>query len=90
MDLAFDLDEALAREDLSLKDIKSLRDPPVPGVPTDVTDKQLALFLNACDKDVEYTRRVMETHYLARKNSPEFFKERDPELPKIQQCLSAQ
>lgn len=90
MDLAFDLDEALKREDLSLKDIKSLMDPPVPGVPSDITEKQLALFLNACNKDVEYTRKVMEAHYLARKNAPEFFNNRDPELPKIQQCLGAQ
>lgn len=90
MDLAFDLDEALARENLSIKDIRSLRDPSIPGTPSGITDKQLALFLNACDKDIEYTRKVIECYYEARKNAPELFDDRDPTSPKVQQCLKAQ
>lgn len=90
MDLAFDLNEALGREDLSIKDIRSLRDPSIPGTPNDITDKQLALFLNACNKDVEYTRKVIESYYEAKRNAPELFDNRDPTSPKIQQCLKAQ
>lgn len=90
MDLAYDLNEAMKREELSLKDVKSLRDPVIPGAPTDITDKQLALFLNACNKDLEYTRKVIEAYYAARKNAPELFDNRDPTLPKTQQCLNAQ
>lgn len=90
MDLAFDLNEAIAREDLSLKDIRSLRDPQIPGAPIDITDKQLALFLNACNRDLEYTRKVIEDYYVARKNAPELFDERDPTSPKTQQCLNSQ
>lgn len=90
MDLAFNLDEAIAREDISLKDIRSLRDPPIKGAPLDITDKQLSLFLNACDKNVDYTRKVIESYYLARKNAPELFDERDPTSEKVQQCLKAQ
>lgn len=90
MDLAYDLDEAISRENLSLKDVKGLRDPMIPGVPADITDKQLAHFYNACDKDLDYTRKVIESYYSARKNGPELFDDRDPMNPKIQQCLNAQ
>lgn len=90
MDLAYSLEEAMARENMSIKDINSLRTPAIPGVPTDITDKQLALFLNACDKKVDYTRKVIEEYYKARQNAPELFGNRDPTTPKIQQCLTAQ
>ena len=90
MDLAYDLKEAMEREGLSYEDISKLREPPIPGVPLTITDKQLALFLNACDKDIPYTRKVIELYYEARKNGPEFFDNRNPTNPKIQQCLAAQ
>lgn len=90
MDLAYNFDEAVIRENLSIKDINSLRDPPIKGAPSDITDKQLALFLNACDKDVQYTRKVIEAYYLARSQGPELFDERDPASDKIQQCLRSQ
>lgn len=90
MDLAYNLEAALERENLSLKDLENLRNPAIPGVPANITDKQLLLFLNACDKNLDYTRKVIEDYYAARKNGPELFDNRDPTSPKIQQCLSSQ
>lgn len=88
MDLSYDLNEALAREGLSLDDINRLREELPAGTPKDITDKQLVLFLNACDNDLDYTRKVIKDNYAARKNAPEFFNDRDPTSPQVQQALS--
>lgn len=90
MDLLFDLEEALARENISIDDIHILRNPLPPGTPTDITDKQLCLFLNACDKDIPSTRKVIEAFYKERKNSPEFFSDRDPTSSQITQAFEGQ
>uniref|UniRef100_A0A182UD92 CRAL-TRIO domain-containing protein n=1 Tax=Anopheles melas TaxID=34690 RepID=A0A182UD92_9DIPT len=86
-DLGYDLAEALEREDLSREDLKALRQPPVEGVPATITDKQLACFLDACDKNIDETRKVLKIYYEARKNGPELFNNRDPHSAAIQQCL---
>ncbi|EAA05957.5 alpha-tocopherol transfer protein-like [Anopheles arabiensis] len=89
-DLGYDLAEALEREDLSREDLKALRQPPVEGVPATITDKQLACFLDACDKNIDETRKVLKIYYEARKNGPELFNNRDPHSAAIQQCLQNQ
>lgn len=50
---------------------------------------QLLLFLDACGGPEEGAR-VAKIYYEIKKNSPEHFKNRDPESPQIQQCLSHQ
>lgn len=90
MDLAYDLDEALIREGVSKDDLQMLRDAQIPGVPSDITDKQLLLFLNAYNKDQEKSREVIEAYYKARKNGPEFFSVRDAQSDEIKQCFEAQ
>jgi hypothetical protein len=40
-DLGYDLQEAIKRENLSLADIRAVNDPPISGVPSTVTDKQV-------------------------------------------------
>lgn len=40
-ELAYDLDEALKRQNISLKDIEALRNANVPHTPKDITDKQV-------------------------------------------------
>ncbi|XP_059619779.1 alpha-tocopherol transfer protein-like [Phlebotomus argentipes] len=89
VDLEYDLDEALKRENLTRDNLGKLREPPIPGVPTNITDKQLALFLNACGT-VDETRKVIKIYYEARRNSPELFAERDPTRSDIQKCLQCQ
>lgn len=89
MDLDYDLAEAMARQSLSAEDLQKLRDPPVPGVPLDITDKQLALFLNAC-QTVENARRVLQLHYEAKRGAPEVFTNLDPTSAEIRQCMDSQ
>ena len=50
---------------------------------------QLLLFLDSCG-GVEEGARVAKIYYQIKKNSPEHFLNRDPENPKIQQCLQKQ
>lgn len=90
MDLQYDLNEALTREGLSLHDIHALRKSDIPGCPKSITDKQLALFLNACDKDLEQAKKVIKLYYEAKKSMPEFFNDRDPTKESIQQCFKGQ
>lgn len=89
-ELGYDLDEALKRENLSLSDLKSLRTPPVDGVPVSITDKQLLLFYNGCNKNIEFSRKVMKIYYDSRRITPEHFSSRDPKSEKLQQCFEAQ
>ncbi|KFB43516.1 AGAP003733-PA-like protein [Anopheles sinensis] len=89
-DMGYDLEEALEREGLSREDLKALRNPPIEGVPTTITDKQLACFLDACDKNIDETRKVLKIYYDIRKTSPELFSNRDPLSAPIQQCLQNQ
>ncbi|XP_055642754.1 alpha-tocopherol transfer protein-like [Toxorhynchites rutilus septentrionalis] len=89
-DLGFDLEEALEREDLCRKDLLALREPPIEGAPSSITDKQLICFLDACNKNIEETRKVIKIYYAARKDGPELFNNRDPLSPEVQQCLQNQ
>ncbi|ETN60609.1 phosphatidylinositol transfer protein [Anopheles darlingi] len=89
-DLGYNLEEALEREGLSREDLKALRNPPIEGVPSSITDKQLACFLDACDKNIDETRKVLKIYYDARKNAPELFNNRDPLSAPVQQCFQNQ
>lgn len=89
-ELGYDLDEALKRENLSLSDLKSLRTPSVDGVPANITDKQLLLFYNGCNRNIEFSRKVMKIYYDSRRITPEHFSSRDPKSEKLQQCFGAQ
>lgn len=48
-ELGYDLDEALKRQNLSLKDIELLRNSNIPNAPKDLTDKQVLAHI-LCDK----------------------------------------
>ncbi|XP_053695187.1 alpha-tocopherol transfer protein-like isoform X2 [Sabethes cyaneus] len=89
-DLGYDLEEALKRQDLSREDFKAIRTPPIEGVPLNITDKQIACFLNACNKNINVTRKVIKIYYAARRDAPELFTDLDPLGPKIQQCFENQ
>jgi len=88
-ELGYDLDEAIKRQNLSKENIAAIRESKVPNVPNNVTDKLIALFLDACDS-VEETKSVMSIYYQTRQSSPEHFKNRDPRSDEIQQCLNNQ
>ena len=89
-ELGYDLEEALKREGLCRNDLKALRKPHIQGAPHNITDKLLALFLNACDKDIEETRKVIRLYYEARRNAPEQFSNRDVFSPQIRHCFANQ
>lgn len=88
-ELAYDLDEAVRRQKISLTDLQRLREATVGIAPKDITDKQLALFLDSCGT-VEFARKTIDTYYTVRKTCPEHFAGRDPNSPEIQQCLDNQ
>lgn len=56
---------------------------------TSIIDQQLLLFLDACG-GVEGATKVIKIYYKIKNNSPEHFSNRDPQNPKIQQCLRHQ
>lgn len=89
LELGYDLDAAIKRQNISVDDLKRLREETVGIAPRTITDKQLALFLDSCGS-VEYARKVIDTYYTVRKNCPEHFAGRDPNSPEIQQCLDNQ
>ncbi|KAJ6642975.1 Alpha-tocopherol transfer protein-like [Pseudolycoriella hygida] len=92
-ELRYDLDEAVRRRNISKDNIvtirEAVRNSKLPYVPPNVTDKLIALFLNACDS-LEETKSVMSIYYEARQSSPEHFEHRDPRSDEIQQCLNNQ
>lgn len=93
-ELGYDLEDALIRRSnrISLKSIEALR-VAVAGsknVPQTITDKLLALFLDASDGKVDVAKKTVEIYYDAKKNAPEHFSFRDPKSSEIQQCLNNQ
>lgn len=90
LELGFDMDEALRRQNIAVADVQQLREATVGIAPKDITDKLLVLFLDACGGNIEYARKVIDTYYTVRKTSPEHFAGRDPNSPDIQQCLDNQ
>lgn len=93
-DLAYDLNEALQRRahKISEKGIEALRASLSNSekVPKSITDKQLALFLDASEGLVDVAKKTVEIYYDAKANAPEHFTLRDPKSSEIQQCLANQ
>lgn len=90
LNLGYDLDEALKREGVQRDVLKKLRDAGIAEMPDSVTDHQLLLFYQACDKDFDDTIRTIVKYYMHKKNATEHFAARDPVSPHIQQCLKNQ
>lgn len=90
-DLGYDLDEALQSRclKLSIKSIEALRaelnDSKL--VPKTITDKLLALFLDASDGVIDVAKKTIEIYYDAKHSAPEHFSYRDPKSDEIEQCL---
>lgn len=90
-DLGYDYAEALERRShkISTKSIEALRAELNESklVPKTITDKQLALFLDASDGSIDVAKKTVEIYYDAKHNAPEHFTLRDPKSDEIEQCL---
>lgn len=97
MSLKFEFDyakTAAAMKTFSQKDIDELKDwcknlDLTKLVPKDLSDKQLILFYNACESDVEKTKTCIEKYFLYKKNAPEFFENRNVTTPEILPYIEA-
>lgn len=93
-DLGFDLNEALERRShkITTKSLEALRADLFDSklVPKTITDKQLALFLDASDGLASVAKKTIEIYYDVKHNAPEHFSNRDPISDEIQQCLMNQ
>lgn len=90
LNLGFDLEEALKRTKISSNVLSELRKAKIPGMPESITDQQLLLFYDACQKDFEETKETIQNYYEHKRSSPEHFVNRDPASDKIKQCLDNQ
>ncbi|XP_037039603.1 alpha-tocopherol transfer protein-like [Bradysia coprophila] len=88
-ELGFDLADAIKRQNISKENIVAIRESKIPHVPDNISDKLIALFLDACDS-LDETKSVMSIYYRTRQTSPEHFENRDPRTDEIQQCLNNQ
>lgn len=90
-DLGYDLSEALQRRShkISQKALEALRAELSDAklVPKTITDKQLALFLDASDGSTSVAKKTIEIYYDAKHSAPEHFTYRDPRSDEIEQCL---
>ncbi|XP_075231069.1 alpha-tocopherol transfer protein-like [Lycorma delicatula] len=77
--------------ELKKEDIAELRQwmKTQPHLPQNVTDEQLILFYHSCYYDMEATKSCVEIYYTTRTNTPEFFSNRNLDLPETQQALKA-
>jgi hypothetical protein len=91
LDLDYDYSEALQRQGRKQSDVDALRQSMLSFavIPKSITNKQLLLFLDSCET-IENATRVAKKYYDIKKSSPEHFLNRDPQHPKIQQCLGHQ
>lgn len=87
----YDYLEALRRQKRKQSEVDELRKAvsKIPHIPKAITDKQLLLFIDACD-GLDDSTNVCNLYYEARRKNKENFKNRDPEDPKIQQCMGHQ
>jgi len=69
-----------------ISDIAAVRDWLVkqPHLPEDVDDHLISRFLAVCDNSLERTKRTMDLFFCLRADAPEFFANRDPLQPHIQ------
>jgi hypothetical protein len=89
---AYDYEEALRRQNLSQSDVIRFRERIQNSkfVPKFIADKQLLLFLNAGNSDLEKAATKIEIYYELKQTVPEFFSNRDLESEAIQSSLDHQ
>ncbi|XP_063695585.1 alpha-tocopherol transfer protein-like [Culicoides brevitarsis] len=90
LQMEFDLNEALKREEVEQDVLDKLRKSDIPSMPDSITDQLLLLFYCACEKDFEVTKQVIKNYYEHKPNALEHFSKRDPDSAKIKQCLQNQ
>ncbi|CAO1404887.1 unnamed protein product [Diamesa serratosioi] len=90
-ELIYNYEEALKRLHKEASDVGELRRAvEMEGdVPKSITDKQLLLFLEACGS-VDEAVKVIKIYYDVKENTPQLFRNRDPQSPAIQQCFKNQ
>lgn len=89
---AYNYDEALRRQNIDQSDVTKLRERIKDSkfIPKFMTDKQVLLFLNAANSNVEKAAAKLEVYYELKKTAPEFFKNRDVHSDAIQSSLDHQ
>lgn len=90
LQMEFDLNDALKRENVEKTTLENLRKSKIPGMPESITDQHLLLFYCACEKDFNVTKQVIQNYFQHKPNALEHFSGRDPDSPKIKQCLQNQ
>ncbi|KAG8226435.1 hypothetical protein J437_LFUL015103, partial [Ladona fulva] len=81
-----DLNEEPDKNDESLQHIKEWLEKQ-PHLPQVDDDARLLTFLRGCKFSLEKTKRKLDMYYSMRSALPEFFSNRDPKLPEIQQVF---
>lgn len=89
---AFDSNEALKILNIGHSKIVEMREilKDSKHVPSGFPDLQYIIFLNMYPDDVERSARRMETYFKCKRNLPEFFRERNVNGKKVQQCFESQ
>ncbi|KAG5679564.1 hypothetical protein PVAND_009124 [Polypedilum vanderplanki] len=91
-DLKFDYLTALSRLNFNQSQIDFLRNSAkkCQSIPQSLTNKQLLLFLNKCNGDIDNTLELLVRHYEIKKKAPQLFKNRDVKTKELQQSLQNQ
>lgn len=90
LQMEFDLNDALKRENVDKSILDNLRKSDIRCMPESVTDQHLLLFYCACEKDFNVTKQVIQNYFEHKPTALEHFSHRDPDSPKIKQCLQNQ
>ncbi|XP_071443165.1 alpha-tocopherol transfer protein-like [Hetaerina americana] len=81
-----DLNEEPSKNEESLQHIKDWMEKQ-PHLPQMIDDQRLMTFLRGCKFSLEKTKRKLDMYYTMRTALPEFFANRDPTRPEIQQVF---
>lgn len=89
---AFDSNEALKILNIDREKIIEMREKlkDSKNVPQGFPDLQYLVFLNMYPDDVDRAAKRMETYFKCKRNLPEFFRERNVNGKKVQQCMENQ
>lgn len=90
LQMEFDLYDAMKRENVEQTILDNLRSADVPMMPKSITDQHLLLFYCACEKDFDVTKQVIQRYYEHKPGALEHSSRRDPDSPKLKQCLQNQ
>ncbi|XP_014245765.1 retinol-binding protein pinta-like isoform X2 [Cimex lectularius] len=80
--------EYMKNPDLKQEDILELKKWAETKKLPSISDELLILFYHSCMYDMKAAQSCIEVYYELRKNSPEFFKNRDVSRPELQQALT--